>query len=179
MGKECEREEAAKIDSAQKEAVAEMATANDAGRTGEEQGVGGPPLDGISTSNSLSADEEDRYPNKMFFKCGSGFVAWALWGHSIPILDRSDMQCDAKKKALFGRKPDRVEGSVSEIVGLKKWSVCRQPSREKRCAEEEEASTLTPTPVDSSRILAKKALQYMLAAESIKNKRQKLAGMGG
>ena len=70
MGKECDREEAAKIDSAQKEAVAEKATENDAG-TDEEQGEGGPPLDGIGASNSLSADEEDRYPNKTFFKCGA------------------------------------------------------------------------------------------------------------
>ena len=45
-------------------------------------------------------------------------------------------------------------------------------------AEEEEASTLTPTPaaVNSSRILAK-TLEYM-AAQSIENKRQQLAEMG-
>ena len=92
MGKECDREEAAKIDSAPKEAVAEKVIANDAGND-EELGEGGPPLDGIGASNSLSADEEDRYPNKKFFKCGAGFFAWALWGH-IPILDSSGMQSD-------------------------------------------------------------------------------------
>ena len=110
MGKECDREEAAKIDCAQKEAVAEMVTANSAG-TGEEQGVGGPLLlDGIGTSDLLSVDEEDRYPNKKFFKCGSGFIAWVLWGHISTIIDSAGMQSDffsdAKKKASFGRKTE-------------------------------------------------------------------------
>ena len=82
MGKDCDREEATrKIDSAQKEAVVEKVTANDAG-TGEEQGEGGPaPLVvGIGTSDSFSEEEGDRYPNKKIFKFGSGFIAWALWG---------------------------------------------------------------------------------------------------
>ena len=111
MGKECDREEAAKIDSAPKEAVAEKVTANDVGTGGEEQGEGGPAsvVVGIGTSDSFSAEEEDRYPNKKFFKCGSGFVVWALWGH-IPIIDssgmRSDFFGDAKKKASFGRKTE-------------------------------------------------------------------------
>ena len=61
------------------------------------------------TSDSLSADEEDKYPNKKFFKCGFGFIAWALWGH-IPILDSAGMQgdffSDAKKNASFGRNTE-------------------------------------------------------------------------
>jgi hypothetical protein len=49
----------------------------------------------------------------------------------------------------------------------------------RRRADEEEASTLTPTPtaVNLSRTILAKTLEYM-AAKSIENKRQKLAEMG-
>ena len=102
MGNECDRKEAAKIDSAPKEAVAEKATANDAGTGGEEQGEGGPaPLVvGIGTSHSFSAEEGDRYPNKKCFKCGSGFIAWVLWGN-ILIIHIIVQVC----KAIFSAMP--------------------------------------------------------------------------
>jgi hypothetical protein len=54
MGKECDREEAAKIDSAPKEAVA---GAEMAATAGEEHGVGGPQPVGTGTIDLLSADE--------------------------------------------------------------------------------------------------------------------------
>jgi hypothetical protein len=183
MGKECDREEAEKIDSAPKEAVAEkVLTVNDKGTGGEEQGEGkpAPVVAGIGTSNSFSAEEEDRHPNKKFFKCGSGFIAWALWGH-IPIIDSSGMQTDffsdAKKKASFGRKTESRAAFRKKMVEANTAEADNRRGKKRR-AEEEEASTLTPMPaaVDSSRILAK-TLEYM-AFESIENKRQKLADLG-
>jgi hypothetical protein len=64
MGKECDRGEAEKVDTALKEAVAEKATANDVGRgeedLEEEEEAGGPAVASNSTSDSFLADN---YPN--------------------------------------------------------------------------------------------------------------------
>ena len=119
MGKECDREDAARIDAALKKAPAvqkEAANArnegnvgnagnvsndvssaagnasNDSNATGQidkpnnVDGSGGEEqvghrslLNGNGTRDLLSAEEEqDKYPNKKFFKCGVGFLAWAL-----------------------------------------------------------------------------------------------------
>ena len=113
------------------------------------------------TSDSLSADEEDKYPNKKFFKCGFGFIAWALWGH-IPILDSAGMQgdffSDAKKNASFGRNTES-RAAFRKLLVQKNGAGVDNRRGKKRRAEEEEASTLTPTPIDSSKIL-EKTLQY-------------------
>jgi hypothetical protein len=130
------------------------------------------------TSKLLSADEEDKYPNKKFFKCGFGFIAWALWGH-IPILNSAGMQgdffCDAKKNASFGRNT-KSRAAFRKLLVQKNGAGVDNRRGKKRRAEEEEASTLTPTHFDSSKILAK-TLQYM-ATESLENRRQKVAEMG-
>ena len=129
----------------------------------------------------LSADDEDRYPDKTFFKCGVGFLAWALWGY-IPFLDSAGMQTDffsdAKKNASFGRKTESRAAIRKLAIQQNSADVDNRRGRTKRRAnEEEDASTLTPTPAfDSSKILSR-TLQYM-AEESLENKRQKLAEMG-
>ena len=226
MGKEYDREEAARIDTELKKvAGAEKATANaggivsianvqtsvvssnkdtNAGNSSSRSnanaagsasndldsagslviessgGGGGDEQQGGGTSDLLGADdEEDKYPNKKFFKCGPGFIAWALWGH-IPILDSAGMQGDffgdAKKKASFGRNTESRAAFRRLLVEKNGAGVDNRRGKKRRVLEEEEASTLTPTPSDSSKILAK-TLEYM-AAESLENKRQKLAEMG-
>jgi hypothetical protein len=80
--------------------VAEMATENDAG-TGEEQGVGGQQLDGMDTSDSLSVDEEDGYPNKKFFKCGSGLLRGCCGGTYQSSIVQA---CKAIFSAMLRRK---------------------------------------------------------------------------
>jgi hypothetical protein len=61
----------------------------------------------IIANSSKDSDEADRYPDKTFFRCGVGFLAWALWGH-IPIHNSACMQsdsfCDLKRNASVGRK---------------------------------------------------------------------------
>jgi hypothetical protein len=111
MGKESDREEAARIDAARKVAAAEEATGNNAGSDLEEQEEGG----GVDlVSDPLPT--VDNYPDASFFKCGVGFLAWALWGH-IPIHDSAGMQSDffddTKKKASFGRKTGRAHNCAN------------------------------------------------------------------
>ena len=116
LGKECDREEAAKIGSAHKKAVAEKAgaTEKDAGTGGEEQGEGGPPLDGIGASDSLSIRcrrmrRRTGIPIKVLQVWCRVFLLGRCGGH-IPIIDSTGMQSDffsdAKKKASFGRKTE-------------------------------------------------------------------------
>jgi hypothetical protein len=152
------------------------------GSGGEEnRGGGSPLLNGNGTSDSLSAEEEqDKYPNKKFFKCGFGFLAWALWGH-IPILDSAGMQgdffSDAKKKASFGRITESRAAFRKLLVQQNAAGIDNRRGKKRR-ADEEDASYLTPMrPFDSSSSkILEKTLKHM-AEESLENKRQKLAEM--
>jgi hypothetical protein len=206
MSKECDREEAARIDAVLKQAVAEKVLAANAtgtsvsnvtnagtsvsnatnagtsvsnatnavsvsneidsaglvgGREEQRGGGGPPPLVGNGTR------DEDGYPDKKFFQCGPGFLAWALWGH-IPIHDSACMQTDffgsAKKNASFGRNTESNAAIVDNRRGKKRHVA----------TDEEEASTLTPPPSDSSKLFLVKTLQF-LNADSLEKERQKSA----
>ena len=71
MGKECDREDAAKIDSVANKANGDKLRGGLVGDVEEEREV-------------LSLADNNNYPDASFFKCGVGFLAWALWGF-IPI----------------------------------------------------------------------------------------------
>jgi hypothetical protein len=103
MGKECDRAEAEKIDSvvvvATNSNVVEGEKANgqarggDVGFSGEDDNEKN-DTPSIVANSSEDSDEADRYPDKTFFRCGVGFLAWALWGH-IPIHNSACMQSDS------------------------------------------------------------------------------------
>ncbi|KAI2499569.1 hypothetical protein MHU86_14930 [Fragilaria crotonensis] len=103
MGKECDRAEAEKIDSvvvvATNRNVVEGEKANGRARGGDVGFLGEDDNEqndtpSILANSSEDSDEADRYPDKTFFRCGVGFLAWALWGH-IPIHNSACMQSDS------------------------------------------------------------------------------------
>jgi hypothetical protein len=181
MGKECGREEAARIDAAQKVAAAKKAaaakeaTGNNAGSDLEEQEEGG----GVElVSDPWPA--VDNYPDASFFKCGVGFRAWALWGH-IPIHDSAGMQSDffddTKKKASFGRKTES-RAQLRKLLVQQNSSTVDNHRGNKRRASDDEYQTVSftalpaPPSSDSKAILAK-TLEY-LNADSLENERKKM-----
>jgi hypothetical protein len=162
MGKDCERAEAEKINS--------IAGSGDVGK-GQEASS--------STSDSLS-DNNYYNPDGTFFKCGVGFLAWALWGH-VPIHDsacmQSDLFGDGKINASFGRKTASRAQMRKLLIEQNAATVDNRRGRKRRVADEEEADnnlqTVEPPLFDSKAILAK-TLQY-LNADSWEKQRQKNA----
>ena len=65
MGKECNREDAAQIDSVANKANGDKLRGGLVGDVEEEREV-------------LSLADNNNYPDATFFKCGVGFLAWAL-----------------------------------------------------------------------------------------------------
>ena len=124
-------------------------------------------------------DDEDGYPDNTFFKCGPGFIAWALWG-SIPVYDCAGMQAsffgDAKKNAAFGRNKESRAAFRNLLIGKNSVGVDNRRGKKRR-VEEEESIPLTPVPSSNSYKILEKSLQFM-ATESLESKRQKLAEMG-
>ena len=131
MGKDCERAEAEKIDS--------IAGSGDIEKGQEEQE--GLVIASSSTSDSLS-DNNYYYPDGTFFKCGVGFLAWALWGH-IPIHDSACMQSDSfgdgKINASFGRKTASRAQMRKLLIEQNAATVDNRRGRKSRAADEEEA----------------------------------------
>ena len=65
---------------------------------------------GVELTVPATDDDKDKYPDRKYFKCGVGFIAWALWG-LIPFCESAaGMQTsafsDCKKKAADGRNTD-------------------------------------------------------------------------
>ena len=123
----------------------------------------------------------DKYPDASFFKCGVGFLAWALWGY-IPIHDSAGMQSeffdDTKKKASFGRKTESRAQMRKLLVEQNAAAVDNRRGKKRRTSDEEDqtvSSTALPAPpsLDSNAILAK-TLEY-LNADSLEKEKQKNA----
>ena len=179
MGKECDREEAAKIEkvaaAAAAAAAAETAATPEAAATPtmndrvEEEGV-------VVVSDPLPG-EMDSYPDASFFKCGVGFLAWALWGH-IPIHDSAGMKTEffdeTKKKASFGRKTESRAQMRKLLLDKTAVAVDNRRGKKRRTSSDEEDQTVpTPPSLDSKAILAK-TLAY-LSADSLEKERKKNA----
>ena len=166
MGKECDREDAAKIDS-----------------VAAEKG------DCESLSLSFLSGEGNGYPDATFFKCGVGFLAWALWGF-IPIHDSAGMQStlfgDSKIGASVGRKATSRAQMRKLLMESNAATVDNRRGRKRRSTEEEQeqsnnqqpanpSSSLPRSSFDAKAILAK-TLHY-LNADSLEKERQKNAQM--
>ena len=150
---------------------------------GEEKPHVGGTLSSNSTSNLFLA--EDMYPaDGSFFKCGVGFLAWALWGY-ISIHDGAGMQSNlfgsVKINASLGRKTTSRE-QMRKLLIEKSAATVDNRRRRKRCAtDEQEASnnlqTASPDPTSSlllpgldSKTMLVKALLY-LNADSLQKER--------
>jgi hypothetical protein len=94
MGKESDREDAAKMVLVANKANGDKLLGGLVGDVEEERGV-------------MSLWDNNNYPDATFFKCGVGYLAWALWGF-IPIHNSAGMQSDifgnANISASVGRK---------------------------------------------------------------------------
>ena len=159
MGKECSREDAAKIDSVAAEK-------------------------GELLSLSFLSGEGNSYPDATFFKCGVGFLAWALWGF-IPIHDSACMQSalfgDNKIGTSVGRKATSRAQMRKLLMESNAATVDNRRGRKRRSTEDEEqeqSNNQQPTvndPTSAKAILAK-TLHY-LNADSLEKERQKNAQM--
>ena len=151
---------------------------------GEEKPHVGGTLSSNSTSNLFLA--EDMYPaDGSFFKCGVGFLAWALWGY-ISIHDGAGMQSNlfgsVKINASLGRKTTSSREQMRKLLIEKSAATVDNRRRRKRCAtDEQEASnnlqTASPDPTSSlllpgldSKTMLVKALLY-LNADSLQKER--------
>ncbi|KAI2512179.1 hypothetical protein MHU86_2266 [Fragilaria crotonensis] len=182
MGKECDRDDAAKIDS-----VANKA--DDAGLCGlgdveEQQGQG-------ILSSSLLSDAKQLLSGCYIFKCGVGFLAWALWGF-IPVHDSSGMQSDlfgdAKISTSVGRKTasraqmrklliEQNAATLDNRRGKKRRSTEEQRQDERIKSQQSVPSPSVPqAPFDSRQAILSKTLHY-LNAESLEKERQRNAQM--
>jgi hypothetical protein len=139
-----------------------------------------------SASDLLSA--EDMYPDGSFFKCGVGFLAWALWGY-IQIHDSAGMQSDlfgsAKINANFGRKTMSRAQMRKLLIEQSAAIVDNRRGKKRNVTDEEKQqkdiniqtlhpfTCLLPPPFDTKTILAK-TLQY-LNTDSFEKERQKNA----
>ena len=173
MGKECDREDAAKIDSVANKADEDLRLVLAEKEGGSE---GGRP-------------EGNGYPNATFFKCGVGFLAWELWGF-IPIHDSAGMQSalfgDNKVGTSVGRKATSRAQMRKLLMASNAATVDNRRGHKRRSTEEEQEQSNNQQPVnpslslpqssfDSKAILAK-TLHY-LNADSLEKERQKNAQM--
>ena len=126
------------------------------------------------------------YPDGSFFKCGVGFLAWALWGY-IPIHDSAGTQSDlfgsAKINASFGRMImlstqmrklliEQSSAIVNNRRGKKRHITDKEKQQRDNNMQTLHPSTcLLPPPFDTKTILAK-MLQY-LNTDSLEKERQK------
>jgi hypothetical protein len=176
MGNECDREDAAKIDLVTNKANGDELLGGLVGDVEEERRV-------------LSLSDDNNYPDSTFFKCGVGFMAWALWGF-IPIHNTAGMQSDlfGDAKISFIWKKDGVRKMRRLSIEQSAASVDNHRGRKRRSTEEgsteeeqqqeqinNRQSVHTPTvprlSFDTKAILAK-TLQY-LNADSLEKERQK------
>ena len=150
MGKECDRAEAEKIDSVvvlvdtNRTNVLEGEKAN--GGQGGDVGFLGDDDDeqddnpSIVANSSEDSDEADRYPDKTFFCCGVGFLAWALWEH-IPIHNsacmQSDLFGDLKRSASVGRKTASCAQMRKLMIAECAANVNNRRGRKHRVTEDE------------------------------------------
>ncbi len=122
MGKECDRDNAAKIDLVANKAHGDELLSGLVGDVEEERGV-------------LSLSDNNNYPDATFFKFGVGFLARALWGF-IPIHDSAGMQSDlfgnAKISASVGRKTASRAQMRRFLIEQKAASVDNRPGRKRR-----------------------------------------------
>jgi hypothetical protein len=186
MGKECDRAEAEKIDSvvvvATNSNVVEGEKANgqarggDVGFSGEDDNEKN-DTPSIVANSSEDSDEADRYLDKTFFRCGVGFLAWALWGH-IPIHNSACMQSDSfgnlKKNASVGRKVASRAQMRKLMIAECAASVDNRRGRKRRVTEDEVLPVPAPFVDSSSKLILAKTLRY-LNADSLEKERQKNA----
>ena len=186
MGKECDRAEAEKIDSVvvvatKSKNVVEGEKANgarggDVGFLGEDDNEQN-DTPSILANSSEDSDEADRYPDKTFFRCGVGFLAWALWGH-IPIHNSACMQSDSfgdlKKNASVGRNVASRAQMRKLMIAECAASVDNRRGRKRRVTEDEVLPVPAPLVDSSSKLILAKTLQY-LNADSLEKERQKNA----
>ena len=129
MGKECNREDAAKTDS----------VANN--KANGDKLLGGLVGDVEEEREVLSLSDDNNYPDATFFKCGVGFLAWVLWGF-IPIHDSAGMQSDlfgdAKISASVGRKTASRAQMRRLLIEQSAASVDNRRGRKRRSTEEEQ-----------------------------------------
>ena len=188
MGKECDREDAAKIDSVAKKANGLCGLVGIEDEEGQSEGV---LLTNLSSDSLLSSGdrESNNYADATFFKCGVGFLAWALWGF-IPIHDSAGMQSDvfgdAKINASVGRRTTSRAQMRKLLMDQNAATLDNRRRRKRRAADDEnqqqsnnqqpaDPAPLPRSSVDAKAILAK-TLMY-LNADSLKRERQRNAQM--
>ena len=172
MAKEVDRDEAGLIDAV---AVSDVSAVRAAG---DDHGGNVVTIAGDVELGADDDDEEDRYPDRKFFKCGVGFSAWALWG-LIPFRDSAGMQAsafsDCKKKAGFGRNTES-RAALRKLMTEKNGATVDNRRGKKRRGEDDSVGFIAPVPSHDAKVILEKTLHYM-ASGSIEIEKQKFAAM--
>ena len=155
MGKECDRADAENIDSVVIVATISIVEGEEKAKKGQGGDVGflgdnynkQDSTPSTFANSSKDSDEANRYPDKTFFRCGVGFLAWALWRH-IPIHNsacmQSDLFADVKRNASVGRKTASRAQMRKLMIAECAANVDNRRGRKRRVAEDELLLVLAP-----------------------------------
>ena len=171
MAKEVDRDEAGMIDAG--------TIVSNNGSAGVHDGIlddGGAAAE-VVDAPAADDDDKDKYPDRKYFKCGVGFIAWALWG-LIPFCKSAGMQAsafsDCKRKAADGRNTES-RAALRKLLTEKNDASVDNRRGKKRLADNDSAALVSPLPIDS-KVLLEKTLHYM-ASGMMEIERQKFAAM--